>query len=44
MTHAAYIYPAYVVAVVATLGLVIHAFTAMRRAERAATEQRGERR
>jgi heme exporter protein D len=40
VTHAEYIYPAYAVAVIATLGLVIHAWTAMRRAERAAAEQR----
>ncbi len=43
MTHAAYIYPAYAVAVIATLALVIHAFTSMRRAERAAAEQRDRR-
>ena len=44
MTHAEYIYPAYAVAVIATLGLVIHAWTAMRRAERAADAQRQNRR
>jgi len=43
VTHAAYIYPAYGVAVIATLGLVIHAFTTMRRAERAAARQREDR-
>ncbi len=44
MTHAAYIYPAYGVAVIATLALVIHSWTAMRRAERAAAQQRDDRR
>lgn len=40
MTHAEYIYPAYAVAVLSVLGLVIHAFTSMRRAERAAAAER----
>jgi len=44
MTHAAYIYPAYAVAVIAVLGLVVQAWTAMRRAERAADAQRQNRR
>lgn len=36
MTHAAYVYPAYAVGAGAVLALVVHAWSAMRRAERAA--------
>ena len=44
MTHAEYIYPAYAVAVVAVLGLVLQAWGQMRRAERAADVQAERRR
>ncbi len=36
MTHATYVYPAYAVGAGAVLALVVHAWSAMRRAERAA--------